>query len=46
MLYLLGSLRYVQLVNPGRHDAVTERFRAGMALKRSVRDDKAFPSAH
>ncbi len=46
MLYLVGSLRYVRFVNPVRHEAVTERLRAGMALNPSFRADHTFPSAH
>ena len=45
MLYLVGSLRYVQFVNPARHEVVTERLRAGMALNPSFRADNTFPSA-
>ena len=46
MIYLVGSLRYVQFVNPVRHEAVTERLRTGMALNPSFRADHTFPSAH
>ena len=46
MIYLVGSLRYVQFVNPVRHEAVTERLRAGMTLNPSFRADHTFPSAH
>ena len=46
MLYLVGSLRYVRFVNPVRHEAVTERLRAGMTLKPSVRADHTFPGTN
>ena len=46
MIYLVGSLRYVRFVNPVRHEMVTERLRAGLALHPSFRADHTFPSAH
>lgn len=46
MLYSITALRYVQHVNPVRHELVTERIRAGMALKKSVQRVGRFPATN
>ena len=46
MIYSITALHYVQLVNPGRHELVTERLRAGMALKKSVHRVGRFPGTN
>ena len=46
MIYSITALHYVQLVNPRRHEVVTERLRAGMALKKSVHKVDHFPASN